>query len=456
MITYSIIQKSQLEGAHRLDAEYYQPEYLILNSKLKTQNSKFLEEIGKVVYGTTPQGGIFEKSGIPFVRSQNFSNLLINTSDLVFCTKEFHQQNKKSAIRPGDILFAVVGATIGEVAIVQDEIEEGNINQNIARVRITDERINPYFLGFFFISRPGQLQIERLITGNAQPYLNSEQINSFIIPIFSDDKQKEIADYFQGIQKQIKISQNLYSQAEELLLEELGLKDFEIKDDLSYIVNLSEVKFAHRADAEYFQPKYDRLIEKIKNQNAKMLSEIFSIRRGDFINPDYYVEKAKRGYIRIKELPVKGDINLDVITYIDDNFLGQNLETLQESDFVFAGIGATLGKTARVLKELEGSFYSNNTARFRLKNQWRDKINIYYLQILLQSMICQWQFKQREAQTAQAKIADEELKTILIPILPKPTQQKIAELVQKSHESRKRAKQLLEEAKQKVEKLIEN
>ena len=29
MITYSIIQKSQLEGAHRLDAEYYQPEYFI-------------------------------------------------------------------------------------------------------------------------------------------------------------------------------------------------------------------------------------------------------------------------------------------------------------------------------------------------------------------------------------------------------------------------------------------
>jgi len=28
MITYSIIQKLQLEGALRLDAEYYQPEYL--------------------------------------------------------------------------------------------------------------------------------------------------------------------------------------------------------------------------------------------------------------------------------------------------------------------------------------------------------------------------------------------------------------------------------------------
>ena len=38
MITYSIIKKSELEGALRLDAEYYQPEYLNINSKIKNQN----------------------------------------------------------------------------------------------------------------------------------------------------------------------------------------------------------------------------------------------------------------------------------------------------------------------------------------------------------------------------------------------------------------------------------
>jgi len=49
-----------------------------------------------------------------------------------------------------------------------------------------------------------------------------------------------------------------------------------------------------------------------------------------------------------------------------------------------------------------------------------------------------------------------EIKKVIIPILPKTTQQKIADLVQKSHEARKRAKELLEKAKQKVESLIEN
>ena len=48
----------------------------------------------------------------------------------------------------------------------------------------------------------------------------------------------------------------LYSQAENLLLEELGLKDYKSENELWSVVNLSEVKNANRMDAEYFQSKY--------------------------------------------------------------------------------------------------------------------------------------------------------------------------------------------------------
>lgn len=48
----------------------------------------------------------------------------------------------------------------------------------------------------------------------------------------------------------------------------------------------------------------------------------------------------------------------------------------------------------------------------------------------------------------------EQIKELQIPILPKLTQQKIADLVSKSHEARKKARELLEEAKQKVEKMV--
>ena len=47
------------------------------------------------------------------------------------------------------------------------------------------------------------------------------------------------------------------------------------------------------------------------------------------------------------------------------------------------------------------------------------------------------------------------IEDVLIPILAEKTQQKIAELVRESHVARKKAKELLEKAKRRVEELIE-
>ncbi|MBI5286517.1 MAG: hypothetical protein HY878_02870 [Deltaproteobacteria bacterium] len=73
---------------------------------------------------------------------------------------------------------------------------------------------------------------------------------------------------------------HIYSQAEDLLLEKLELKDFKVGDDLAYVVNLSDVKSAHRADAEYFQPKYERAINKVKKHNVRLLGDLVSIKKG--------------------------------------------------------------------------------------------------------------------------------------------------------------------------------
>lgn len=149
MAVYSIIKLSELEGAKRIDAEYYEPVFDRLKTLYKFSIRK-LNTISDIAYGTTPLGGIFEETGIPFVRSQNFAIGMVNKAEIVFCKNDFHEQNKKSAICPGDLLFAAVGGTIGQIAIVQDTIKEGNINQNIARVRILDSSINPYYAGLFF------------------------------------------------------------------------------------------------------------------------------------------------------------------------------------------------------------------------------------------------------------------------------------------------------------------
>ena len=365
MIVHSIIQKSQLEGALRLDAEYYQPEYLNLISKIKNQKSKLLAEIGEIVYGTTPSGGMFEQSGIPFIRSQNFSNLLIDTSNLVFCSEKFNKQNKKSNIKPGDLLFAAVVATIGELAIVQDEVKEGNINQNIARIRIIDKNINPYFVGLFFASKLGQLQIERLVTGNAQFYLNSTQIGSFFIPIIDVKQQNKIAQYFQEIQNQIHISKSFYNQAENLLLEELGLKDFNHKENLSSVVYLSEIKSVNRMDAEYFQLKYEKILSKIKEHKAWKLGDLVSIRKGIEPGSGQYQDEGKL-FIRVSS------ISKDEIIDKDQKYLSDELYQKLKKDYepkigeILLTKDATPGIAYVVKENIEG-IISGGILRLKLK-----------------------------------------------------------------------------------------
>ena len=82
MTTFSIIQKSQLEGARRLDAEYYQPEYLDLEKKFNALNVKTIEEISKSVisfgaYSLTRHIE-WQEFGVPYINVGDIHNGYIN------------------------------------------------------------------------------------------------------------------------------------------------------------------------------------------------------------------------------------------------------------------------------------------------------------------------------------------------------------------------------------------
>ena len=60
-------------------------------------------------------------------------------------------------------------------------------------------------------------------------------------------------------------AKQIYAEAQTLLLSELGLADWQPKQQLTFVKNFSDTKDAGRVDADYFQPKYDEIINAIKN-----------------------------------------------------------------------------------------------------------------------------------------------------------------------------------------------
>lgn len=451
MITYSIIKKSQLEGGLRLDAEYYQSEYLETEEKLSSIKTKTIDELSESVvsFGAYSLTNYIEwqNSGVPYLNVQDIKDGYIDFSDVKFISEEVDEILKKSRVKEGQVIITMAG-TIGEVAVAHKFPKKVNSNQATAKITLK-KGISPYFLAAFLNCYYGKSQIMREIVSSVQPNIFLFQIKNFKVPVVSENKQKEIEKtYIEGLDE-LENSRNLYFQAEDLLLEELGLKDFEIKDDLSYIVNLFEVKSAHRADAEYFQPKYEKLISNIKNQNAKLLGDLVTMKKGIEPGSEAYQDEGKL-FIRVSSLSKNGIENKDQ-KYLNEE-LYQKLRKNYEPKLreILLTKDATPG-IAYVVKEPIEGIISSGILRLELKEKDIEK---EYLTLCLNSIIGQMQSERDGGGSVITHWKPEQIKRILIPILPKPTQQKIAKLVQKSHESRKRAKQLLEEAKQKVEELI--
>ncbi|MFH1956061.1 MAG: restriction endonuclease subunit S [Patescibacteria group bacterium] len=448
MITYSIIQKSKLEGAKRMDAEYYQPEYLDIENKLNNIKTQTIADISESVvnFGAYSLCNFikWKENGVPYLNVQDIKDGYIDFDDTKFIDEKVNEILKKSKVREGQVILTMAG-TIGNVAVAHKISPKVNSNQATAKITLKKD-YSPYFLTAFLGSYYGKNQITREIVSSVQPNIFLFQIKNFKVPIVAVEKQKEIEKiYIHGL-NELENSKLFYSQAEDLLLEEIGFKDFKNEENLFSVVNLSEAKNANRIDAEYFQTKYEKLISSLINCYPKKLSEVAKRKNGVVkINP-----KSEYKYIEISDVNAgNGEISFNVI---QGNELPANAKMkIDGGELIISKVRPTRGAIAIIPDDWKNDFIASGAfSVFEVFSPMRE-----YLQVVLRSIIGKLQLERPTTGTTYPTVTDEDVENILIPILPKPTQQKIAELVRQSHEARKKAKELLEEAKRKVEEIIE-
>lgn len=175
-----IINRSKLEG--RLDINFNSFSIRKIVERIKSKGTlKLIDITEPIKNGSTPSDGKFENSGVTYYRSQDFT--LYSFSKNQYISEIFNSKIIRSYIKKGDILLAVVGATLGKVGYVYSEELEGNINQNIARIRINDERFLSEFVAIYLNSNIGQKLIQRYATITTQAYLNNQQLGKIPIPL---------------------------------------------------------------------------------------------------------------------------------------------------------------------------------------------------------------------------------------------------------------------------------
>ncbi len=445
-MVYSIIKKSEIEGALRLDAEYYQPEYFIdfTNGKWRPIG-EFLETCQ---YGLSK--AMNTEIGNPIFRMNDIKNAFLVNNKLKFIDIPIELFNQYK-LEKNDVLFNRVNSEefVGRTGIFKLD-GDFTFASYLIRLKTKEQaKVLPDYLNIFLNSSFGKKQIRKFSRRAVnQANVNAEELKKIKIKVLPLEFQKEVEKISNEVWDNNRLSEKLYSQAENFLLEELGLKDFEFSNDLYNIVNFSDIKTANRIDAEYFQVKYEELLKKINKNNAKLLLEATE-NIGAKFNARSQPEQVFK-YIALSNISSSLGVVNNYSEILGKDTPSRAKRILQEGDVIISTVEGSLGKVALVSKEQQGYLASTGFFQFRSK-----KILPEVLLVLAKSIVLQMQLEKQTAGTILTAVPKESLNYIIVPILSKATQQKIADLVRKSHQARKKAEQLLEEAKQKVEDSIE-
>jgi len=451
MAVFSIIKLSELEGAKRIDAEYYKPEYLKLKQKLLQTKFVYFRDLVKEIIHLKEIKREYEneKKDYLFLLAQNVRSLMLDFSERKYISEEKANQMPKNLLEKGDILFIRTGA-VGDSAVYIGEPPKVISSAHILIAK-PNFIVSPYYLALFFNTSLGKNLIIRGTYGALQPEVSPNYIKGIPVPVLSKDLMIKTEELFFKSQDLLKQSYTFYSQAETLLLEELGLKDFKPKYKKTYTANLSSAFSAHRIDAEYFQPAYEEVSKKIKeypNGFSRLLKHVENVNPN--FDPTKYPEQTF-SYVELADI----DSSIGVIHSVNE-LKGEEAPSrarrmLKEGDVIVSSVEGSLKKVALVDKEHDGCLASTGFFQFRPLDILPDVLLVLSKTIVLQS-----QLKKKCSGTILTAVPKESLRDIIIPMFPLSTQQKIALLVQQSHEARKKAKELLEIAKRKVEEEIEN
>lgn len=478
----SLSQVNKDNESKRIDSEYFKKEYLENEKLLLNLNSIQLKETDITIKhpAEIARNYIDSQKGVWFFRTQNLRPLFIDCErNQVFISNQDAQKLRKNIIEKDDILITRTGANCGDCAIYNlDKMTIASSHILIAK----NSFFNQYFLAVFLNTIYGIKQINRGIYGGLQPEIAPYYLKNIYIPQFSQDFQLEIEKLVKQSHEALEDSKRLYKEAQELLYKELEL-DFKnplkslLKSSLqakkaSELAIISDIskKYPHlnisvrplskslhksgRLDSEYYQSKYDLMETKIKTKGFKILQEICSLINYGSVPTSPYTENGE-GIPYIKGLNLK---NLEINEYKLDRIINtENLDSrffTKENDIIISQMG-TVGDCGVVSKAQENYIFASFTIRIRLKNT--REFNPYFIALYIQYIAKEWYLLRNIAQASVRQNTDlPTIRNLYVPLINPATQEQIALKIQQSFTLRAKSKDLLQNAKMRLENAIEN
>lgn len=139
-----------------------------------------------------------------FVTSENVRENYIDISKPKYLNNSINEKLKRSVLKKGDVLFNLVGASIGRAAIFNVD-KRSNINQAVAVIRL-NEKINNKYLSFYLNSESAKNHYLNEVVDFARANLSLTDTANIPIPICSIEQQQHIVVQ---IEKRFSVADNL-------------------------------------------------------------------------------------------------------------------------------------------------------------------------------------------------------------------------------------------------------
>lgn len=160
---------------------------------------------------------VSENTGFPYIKAGNIKSGKVTLKDLEYLLPQTREKLKRYIVEKGDVCITVVGANIGDIGIVPEELHLANLTENANKILIKDKLIlNNYYLAKYLQMDFVQKNISAKTMAVGVPKLalfRIEQIELLIPPIAL---QRQYEERVAVIEEQKAIAQKSLEHSESL------------------------------------------------------------------------------------------------------------------------------------------------------------------------------------------------------------------------------------------------
>lgn len=157
-------------------------------------NWRLISEVSDVKGGKRiPKGEklVDYNTGFPYIKAGDIKNGIVLQNKLEYLLAETQRKIKNYIVTAGDVLITNVGACIGDVGIVPEELNRANQTENALKLCNHEGVFNKY-LAYWLRSPIAQDFIRLTVLSAAQGKLALGRVEAFPIPLTSIEEQEEI------------------------------------------------------------------------------------------------------------------------------------------------------------------------------------------------------------------------------------------------------------------------